>query len=156
MSEKPWIGKTVVVIDDSEQVRASLEAAYKAAGLKVVGVAKNGVEGVELVMKFKPEIASIDIIMPEMDGIECMKHIRANSPATRCLFVTWLASEPRIAESLAEYVPAHAFQPKPFTPKDIENRISMLYFPPKPAPVGIRSSMDEAADELGDLGIKVS
>jgi two-component system chemotaxis response regulator CheY len=156
MSEKPWIGKTVVVIDDSEQVRTNLEAAFKAAGLKVVGTAKNGVEGIDLVAKFKPEIASIDIIMPEMDGIECMKHIRANFPATKCLFVTWLASEPRIAESLAEFVPAHAFQPKPFIPKDIENRVSMLYFPPKPAQVGIKNTLEEATNDLGDLGIKVS
>jgi two-component system, chemotaxis family, chemotaxis protein CheY len=156
MPEKPWIGKTVVVIDDSSQVRANLEAAFTAAGMKVVGSAKNGVEGVELVKQHRPEIASIDIIMPEMDGIECMKHIRAGYPETKCLFVTWLASEASIAETLSDYVPAYAFQPKPFTAADIEKRINMLYFPPQPQQQGIRNALDDTTSELLDLGIKVS
>lgn len=156
MSEKPWVGKSVVVIDDSEQMRQALETAYRAAGMKVVGLAKNGVEGIEMVLKFRPEVASIDIIMPEMDGIECVKLIRAKSPSTKCLFVTWLASEQRIAQSLAEYVPAHAFQPKPFTNADIESRIKLLYYPPKSVAPGIRNTIDETTSELSEIGVKVS
>lgn len=156
MTENPWVGSTVVIIDDSSQVRKNLETAYKAAGMKVVGLGKNGVEGVELVEKFRPDVASIDIIMPEMDGIECMKYIRANFPDTRCLFVTWLASEPSIAESLKEYVPAHAFQPKPFTHADIVQRLKLLYYPPQPAQQGIRNALDDTASELLDLGVKIS
>lgn len=156
MSEKPWVGRTVVIIDDSSQVRKNLETAFKAAGMKVVGVGKNGVEGIELVEKHRPEVASIDIIMPEMDGIECMKYIRANFPETRCMFVTWLASEPSIAESLKEYLPAYAFQSKPFTNADIEQRVKMLYHPPQPLQQGIRNALDDTTSELLDLGVKVS
>ena len=156
MLDKPWVGKKVVIIDDSSQVRSSLESAYKAAGLKVVGMAKNGVEGIELVEKFRPEIASIDIIMPEMDGIECMKFIRVKFPETKCLFVTWLAAEGSIVETLSEYLPPYAFQAKPFTPADIANRVAMLYFPPQPVQQGIRNALDDTTSELLDLGVKVS
>jgi two-component system chemotaxis response regulator CheY len=159
MSGKPWIGKTVVIIDDSQQVRESLEIAFKAAGMKVVGMAKNGVEGLELVTKHNPEVASIDIIMPEMDGIECMKLIRTKHPEVRCMFVTWLASEVSIAQSLAEFVPAHAFQCKPFNNNDIESRLKLMYFPPQTAILSKSLAASASADsmeDLADLGIKVS
>jgi two-component system chemotaxis response regulator CheY len=159
MSGKPWIGKTVVIIDDSQQVRESLEMAFKSAGMKIVGMGKNGVEGLELVGKHNPEVASIDIIMPEMDGIECMKLIRTRHPEVRCMFVTWLASEASIAQNLAEYVPAHAFQGKPFNNSDIENRLKLLYFPPQTAILSKslgNSAIEDSMEDLGDLGIKVS
>lgn len=159
MSSKPWIGKTVVIIDDSQQVRESLEIAFKAAGMKVVGLGKNGVEGLELVTKHNPEVASIDIIMPEMDGIECMKLIRSRNPEVRCMFVTWLASEASIAQSLADYVPAHAFQGKPFNNNDIENRLELLYFPPQTATLSkslMTGASADSMEDLADLGIKVS
>ena len=157
MSGKPWIGKTVVIIDDSQQVRESLEIAFKAAGMRVVGMAVNGVEGLELVNQHKPEIASIDIIMPEMDGIECMKLIRTKHPEVRCMFVTWLATEVSIMQSLAEFIPAHAFQAKPFNNSDIENRLKLLYFPPQVASLS-RGNVKEAdaTEDLAGLGIKVS
>lgn len=157
MSGKPWVGRTVVIIDDSQQVRESLEIAFKAAGMKVVGMGKNGVEGLDLVNQHKPEIASIDIIMPEMDGIECMKLIRTKHPEVRCMFVTWLASEVSIAQSLADFIPAHAFQAKPFNNGDIESRLKLLYFPPQVASLTRGSAKEEdAIEDLSDLGIKVS
>jgi two-component system chemotaxis response regulator CheY len=156
MSGKPWVGKTVVIIDDSQQVRESLEVAFKAAGMRVAGLAKNGVEGLALVNQHNPEVASIDIIMPEMDGIECMKMIRSKHPSIHCMFVTWLATEVSIAQSLAAFVPAHAFQAKPFTNVDIENRLKLLYFPPQAISLTRGSVADDSAEDLAGLGIKVS
>jgi len=155
MSGKPWVGKTVVIIDDSQQVREDLEVAFKAAGMKVVGLAKNGVEGLALVSEHNPDVASIDIIMPEMDGIECMKIIRTKHPQIQCMFVTWLATEVSIAQSLAAFVPAHAFQAKPFTNFDIENRLKLLYFPSQAIDL-VRGSDSESIEAMAGLEIKVS
>jgi two-component system chemotaxis response regulator CheY len=159
MGTKPWVGKSVVIIDDSESVREELRQAFEGAGVRVVGLAENGVIGLDLVKKTKPQLVSLDIIMPEMDGIECYRKLRAREPDVTVIMVTWLGAEAKILDNLKDLIPAHHFQAKPVSVSVLEARLDKIYFPPAaeppPPPKGIKSTLEESAAFM-DLGVKVS
>lgn len=155
-ANRPWVGKGVVIIDDSKGVRDELRAVFTACGMQVVGEAATGITGLELVMQHQPEVVSLDLIMPEMDGVECYRRIQAARPETKMIMITWLGGEPKILDNLKDLIPAHLFQTKPVSEADLNARLEKIYFPhlikaaPKPgAPA-------EPEDSFVDLGIKVS
>ncbi len=70
----------VLVVDDSAFVRLTVTEILKEAGMEVVGTAKNGKEAVEKVMKLKPDVVTLDINMPVMDGLTALKIIMEKCP----------------------------------------------------------------------------
>ena len=79
---------SVVVIDDNDTTRAMLRAILRSEGVNVVGEAHDGPAGLELIRKLKPTLACLDVMMPEVSGIEVLAQIRAESPGTLVLMVT--------------------------------------------------------------------
>jgi DNA-binding NarL/FixJ family response regulator len=78
-----------LVADDHRIVRESLVAVLVASGTcEVVGQAADGIEAVELALKLRPEVAILDISMPRLNGIEVVRRLRAELPATRTLVLT--------------------------------------------------------------------
>ena len=72
----------VLVVDDSALVRQIVtHVLSEATRIEVVGTARNGVEAIAAVRQLKPDVITLDIQMPEMDGIEALKHIVRESPA---------------------------------------------------------------------------
>jgi two-component system chemotaxis response regulator CheB len=89
------MNKTIrtVVIDDSAFMRKSLSLMLESdPDIKVIGTARNGLEGYELVVKEKPDIVTLDIEMPVMDGLTCLRKIMKDSP-TSVLMVSSLTTE---------------------------------------------------------------
>lgn len=162
MSQKPWIGKSVVIIDDSASVREQLKAVFESCGMHVKGLAENGVVGLEQVAKHNPEIVSIDMIMPEMDGVECYKKLQLFNPLLKCVMISWIGGEQKIIDNLKDIIPSHIFQAKPVSKEDLESRLEKVYFPhlavraEKEKEKELAKAMDDQADDLADLGIKVS
>ncbi|MBC7286476.1 MAG: chemotaxis response regulator protein-glutamate methylesterase [Armatimonadetes bacterium] len=80
----------VVIVDDSSFVRIALRRMLAEAGFDVVGVAKDGVEGIELVRKTRPDVVSLDVNMPGMQGTEVLDHILAEQwvPVVMCSTLT--------------------------------------------------------------------
>lgn len=158
MSQKPWVGKNVVIIDDSATVREQLKGVFEACGMHVMGMAQNGVVGIEQVQKHNPEIVSIDLIMPEMDGVECYKKLQLVNPLMKCLMISWIGGEAKILDNLKDIIPSHIFQAKPVTKEDLEARLEKVYFPhlvAKAEKEKEKLKLDDQND-LADLGIKVS
>ncbi len=155
MSSKPWVGKNVVIIDDSANVREELRSAFQACGMTVKGLAENGVVGLAMVAKEKPEIVSLDLIMPEMDGVECFRKITALGLDCKIIMISWVGAEAKILENLKDLIPAHHFQKKPATAEDLELRLQRVYFPEKEVKNPLKA-IDDLASDFGDLGIKVS
>ena len=122
-----WTGKTVVIADDSALVRGVLEKQFQQAGMKVIGKATNGVEAIDMVTKLNPDLLSLDIIMPEMSGLECYRLLRAQGVVLRVLLTSCLASEPSVVAGLASEVPAHIFLPKPFDQVLLEGRLFRVF-----------------------------
>jgi two-component system, chemotaxis family, chemotaxis protein CheY len=77
----------VLVADDSAAMRKSIAKALEAGGFEVIQ-AKNGLEAVELFRKHRPVLATLDIHMPEMDGIEALVQIMAVNPGARVVMVS--------------------------------------------------------------------
>ena len=72
--------KNVLIVDDSRTSRRILKDILERAGYNIVGEAINGKEGFTQYAKLQPDIVTMDITMPEMDGIEALKHIKEDFP----------------------------------------------------------------------------
>lgn len=68
--------KNILVVDDAAFLRMILKDILENNGYNVVGEAENGIEAVSLFQKLNPDLVTMDITMPEMDGIEALKKIR--------------------------------------------------------------------------------
>lgn len=72
----------VLIVDDSRLVRLTIKTILdRADGMEVVGEAENGREGVDLAKELNPDVVTLDIEMPIMNGIECLRRLRILSPA---------------------------------------------------------------------------
>ncbi len=69
-----------VVADDSHFMRSVISDILEGGGIEVVGEARNGREAVDLVAELDPDVVTMDVEMPEMDGIEAVEHITAEHP----------------------------------------------------------------------------
>jgi two-component system, NarL family, nitrate/nitrite response regulator NarL len=79
----------ILVADDHPVFRSGLVAAIEGTdGLEVVGQAESGRQALELIRELEPEVAVIDLKMPELDGIEVMRAIAADGLSTRVLFLS--------------------------------------------------------------------
>lgn len=80
---------TVLIVDDHAVVRQGIRAYLSTQpDLQVVGEAGSGAEGVALVTETVPDIVLMDLVMPEMDGVEATRRITRASPRTRVIVLT--------------------------------------------------------------------
>lgn len=125
-----------VIVDDSLRIRSDLRQILSRLGWTVVGEGSNGIEGLELVKELKPDLVTLDIIMPEMDGIECYRNLRKLQNPPRCLIISVLAIEPRVMAAYEREILASHFLKKPVHEKELRERLEMLMsMPPLPMPV---------------------
>src|SRR4051812_15945067 len=73
------MSRSVLIIDDEESIRRSLSGALKDEGYRV-STAGSGKEGIETLKSDRPDVVLLDIWMPEMDGMETLKYIKAEAP----------------------------------------------------------------------------
>lgn len=111
----------LMVVDDSRVMRGKIQRAVEAVGIKNVLTAGNGKEAVELFQKEKPRIVTMDITMPEMDGIECIKHLTQIDPSVLILVISALSDKSTTLEALKNG--AKGFLRKPFDDDDLNNKI---------------------------------
>lgn len=91
----------IVLADDHAVVRAGIRALLEAQpGLEVVGEASSGREAVEVVEQFDPDVALLDIRMPDMSGLEACREIRARCPEVEILILSMYSDETYLREAL--------------------------------------------------------
>jgi two-component system, NarL family, response regulator NreC len=92
---------TVLLADDHPIVRQGLRRLLEGeSNLRVVGEASNGLEAVQLVEKFKPDILIVDIVMPELNGLEVLKQVRERSPGTCSIVLSMQSADVYVVEAL--------------------------------------------------------
>ena len=104
----------VLVVDDAAFMRKMVSDALTKGGHQVVGEAGNGDEAVAQYQALKPEVTTLDITMPEKDGLAALKEIIALDPAARVIMCSALGQESKVLESIK--AGAKDFVVKPFQP----------------------------------------
>ena len=86
--KKRGAGKTVLVVDDNAAIRKMLASAFLSDGFKTCGEAENGKEAVELAKQIKPDVITLDLSMPVMNGITAASELRRIFPTTPIILFT--------------------------------------------------------------------
>lgn len=93
-------GKKILVVDDSSFMRNSLKTMLEKLGYSVVGTAENGVEAVAKFRDLKPDVVTLDIIMPQMGGVQGLKLLKSVNPNAVVVMVSSMADRDSITECL--------------------------------------------------------
>ena len=111
------MGARVLIVDDALFMRTMLRNIFVESGFDVVGEAGSGVEAVERYRELSPDLTTMDIVMPELNGIEALKRIVALDPRARVVMCSALGQESLIIEALD--AGARDFIVKPFKPAKV-------------------------------------
>lgn len=109
--------KKVLIVDDAAFMRMAIKNILVKNGFQVVGEAENGSVGFLKYMELKPDIVTMDVTMPEMDGIEALKKIMANDAKANVIMITAMGQEPMVKEAIISG--AKGFIVKPFREETI-------------------------------------
>lgn len=104
--------KRVLLVDDAAFIRMTLRMMLEKNGFEIAGEAGNGVEAVQLYQELKPDIVTLDITMPQMDGIQALKKIISIAPDAKIIMVTAMGQEAMVREAVVSG--AKGFIVKPF------------------------------------------
>ena len=111
------MGARVMIVDDALFMRNMLRNIFSEGGFEVIGEAQNGSEAVEKYTQLRPELVTMDIVMPEKSGIEALKEIVAIDGSARIIICSALGQESLIMEALE--AGARDFIVKPFKPAKV-------------------------------------
>ena len=111
------MGAKVLIVDDALFMRNMLRNILSESGFDIVGEAQNGNEAIEMYQQLKPDLVTMDIVMPEKNGIEALKEIMAADGAARIVICSALGQESLIMEALE--AGARDFIVKPFKPPKV-------------------------------------
>lgn len=90
----------VLICDDSMMVRKKMTSLLKEYGAENIYEAVNGKDAVEKYAEIQPDITFMDIVMPEMSGVEALKAIRAEYPTARIVMATSIGTEGNLTEAI--------------------------------------------------------
>lgn len=114
----------ILIVDDSRVSRKVLAQILEGDGHTIIGEATNGEEGVYLYQKLHPDLVTMDITMPVLDGIEALKQIMEADPCAKVIMVTAAGQKSKMLESIK--YGAVEFLTKPFEPEQITNILSRV------------------------------
>ena len=109
--------KTVLVVDDAAFMRVSIKNMLSKNGYEIIGEAGNGKEGVKKYQELSPDIVTMDITMPEMNGIDAVKAIKAADGDAKVVMVSAMGQQPMVIEAIQ--AGATDFIVKPFQPERV-------------------------------------
>jgi len=104
----------VLVVDDAAFMRKMVSDALAKGGHEVVGEAGNGVEAIARFQELRPDLMTLDITMPEKDGLTALAEIVAADPSARVVMCSALGQEAKVLEAIK--LGARDFVVKPFQP----------------------------------------
>jgi two-component system chemotaxis response regulator CheY len=114
----------MMIVDDSNIIRRRIERSQQNVRLQVVGSAANGREAVALFEKTDPDVVTMDLTMPEMDGVQCVERLVAMKPEILILVVSALADKATAVEAIEKG--ANGFLCKPFSDRQLNDALAEL------------------------------
>ena len=114
----------LLIVDDSNFIRSKIARSLGESGVEIVGLASNGVKAVASFDKLRPDVVTMDVTMPQMDGLECIRQLRRRDPKVRILVVSALADKSDAIQALK--AGAQGFLCKPFSEQELSEAIHEL------------------------------
>jgi len=108
---------TILVVDDAAFMRMMIKDILSKAGYNVVAEADNGRKAIELYQLLKPDLVTMDITMPDMDGLTALKEIRKLDPKARIIICSAMGQQPMVIDAIQ--AGARDFVVKPFQPERV-------------------------------------
>ena len=114
----------MLIVDDSNIMRRRIERCQNIPQLQVVGSAANGLDALELFRQTDPDVVTMDITMPHMDGIECVEKLVAIKPDVLILVISALADKATAVEAMEKG--ANGFLNKPLSDRQLNDALEEL------------------------------
>ena len=116
--------KRVLIVDDAAFMRVSIRNIVSKNGYEVAGEAENGAVAVQKYAELHPDIVTLDITMPEMNGLEALIAIRKADPGAKVIMVSALGQESMVRDAVM--AGAKGFVVKPFKEETITAALAKL------------------------------
>ncbi|NLL76516.1 MAG: response regulator [Clostridiales bacterium] len=114
----------ILIIDDSRTSRKILKEVLERAGHTVVGEAANGEEGITLYRELKPDLVTLDITMPVMNGLEALECLMEEDKKIKVIMITAAGQKEKMVKAIKEG--AADFLTKPFEPEQVIEAVNRL------------------------------
>jgi two-component system chemotaxis response regulator CheY len=118
------MSKKVLIVDDAVVMRMMIRGILSKNGFEIVGEAQNGLEAVDKYRALSPDLVTMDMVMPEMDGIAAVKQIIAQDPNAKIIMCTSMGQQALVVEAIQ--AGATSFITKPFQPPKILETINKV------------------------------
>ena len=107
----------ILVVDDAAFMRRRLREILQGAGYAVAAEGQDGIEALELYETHRPDLVTLDVVMPRMTGVEALQELRRRHPEARVVVCSSISDEPSIIEAIG--LGARDYVLKPFTPERV-------------------------------------
>ena len=114
----------ILIVDDAAFMRMMLTDIFVEKGCQIAGEAENGEEGIRLYKELKPDLVTMDIVMPGAGGIASLKHILKEDPEAKILVVSALGQQALVKEAIE--AGAKGFVVKPFQPEKVVEEVENI------------------------------
>lgn len=114
----------LMIVDDSNIIRNRIERSFSETDIQIVATASNGVEALEKFAETQPNLVTMDLTMPHMDGLECIQKLVAQGTGVNILVVSALSDKVTALKALQQG--ARGFICKPFSEEELVNAMHRL------------------------------
>ncbi len=118
----------ILICDDARFMRLMLSRIISKMGHEVVGEASNGEEAVQMYHDLKPDIITLDVVMPKMDGLNALRRILAIDPEAKVLMVTAIGNQTMVLNAMR--LGAREYVVKPFRIGEVVRAVNKLLTTP--------------------------
>lgn len=116
--------KKILIVDDAMFMRVALRTMLEKNGYEVVGEAEDGADAISKYSILKPDIVTMDITMPKMDGVEALSEIKKKDPNCKIVMISALGQETWVKKAII--IGAKGFIVKPFKEEHVIKTLSKL------------------------------
>ena len=118
------MSRTVLICDDAIFMRTMVSDILQQAGFEVVGEAESGLQAIEKYRALRPDLVTMDIVMPDMGGIDAVREITKLDPQARVLMCSAMGQQALVVEALQ--AGARDFVVKPFQPSRVLEAVNRV------------------------------
>ncbi|MFS0637290.1 response regulator [Mesobacillus foraminis] len=114
----------ILIVDDAKFMRVTLRNILKQANHEIVGEAENGREAVVLYQRLQPDLVTMDITMPEMNGLDAVREIKRNHPQAKIIMCSAMGQQKTIIEAIE--AGARDYLVKPFDVSSVVDSVKSV------------------------------